>query len=49
VQLPAGSAERELSLGAFNYCGRDIAYVPIVVESGVPRVDEVELLSPCSL
>jgi hypothetical protein len=39
-----------VKLAKFNYCGREIAYVPILVEAGKPpKIGEISYISPCGL
>lgn len=41
-------ARAEIPLGAFNYCGRDIAYVVVTLVPGsLPQTAPPRLVSPC--
>ena len=42
--------QSKIRLGEFNYCGRDIAYVPVTLSQELmPHIGAAQLVSPCEI
>ena len=49
VTSPDGRIEKDVQLYPFNYCGLDVAYVAVTVDSNGTAIGKPQYITPCAM